>query len=98
MPSKTSKSEGAVVKAANTKPQPKVAVRRKVSVASAAVEVSRKKVPVANRKSNPVISTEAIALRAYFIAENRRMTGTPGDQLGDWIEAERQLLLEQQTK
>lgn len=94
MTSKTIKSEGAVAKAAKTKPQPKVAVRRKTSVA---VEVPRK-APVGNRKQNPMISTEAIALRAYFIAENRRITGVPGDQLGDWIEAERQLLFEQKAR
>jgi hypothetical protein len=32
-----------------------------------------------------------IAVRAYFLAENRHANGTPGDHAGDWHEAERQL-------
>ena len=39
-------------------------------------------------------STDAIATRAYFIAEKRRADGLPGDEQQDWIEAERQLLAE----
>ncbi len=39
----------------------------------------------------PPISQEDIALRAYFISEKRRQTGTPGDSAQDWLEAERQL-------
>jgi Protein of unknown function (DUF2934) len=35
-----------------------------------------------------------VALRAYFIAENRRAAGLPGDEHSDWIEAERQLKAE----
>lgn len=40
------------------------------------------------------ISTEAIALRAYFISEARQAAGLPGTSEGDWIEAERQLRAE----
>ncbi len=39
-------------------------------------------------------STDAIATRAYFIAEKRRADGLPGDAQQDWIEAERHLLAE----
>ena len=35
-----------------------------------------------------------VALRAYFISENRRAAGLPGDPQSDWIEAERQLRAE----
>lgn len=40
------------------------------------------------------ISTEDIALRAYFISEDRQRTGTHGDAHSDWVEAERQLKAE----
>ncbi len=39
----------------------------------------------------PSFSTEDVALRAYFIAENRQKHGLPGNSTTDWIEAERQL-------
>ena len=37
------------------------------------------------------ISADDIALRAYYIAEHRRNLRLPGDAVGDWVEAERQL-------
>lgn len=37
------------------------------------------------------VTTEDIALRAYFIGEHRRNRGLPGDPESDWYEAERQL-------
>ena len=40
------------------------------------------------------LSTNDIALRAYYIAERRRNLGMPGDETGDWVEAERQLSTE----
>jgi hypothetical protein len=43
------------------------------------------------------ISTEDIALRAYFISEKRHREGIHGDSHGDWLEAERQLLAERQA-
>ncbi len=36
-------------------------------------------------------SSEAIALRAYFVSEKRQREGLPGNSDSDWIEAERQL-------
>jgi hypothetical protein len=42
----------------------------------------------------PSFTHEDIALRAYFIAEKRRSQGLSGDEHQDWIEAERQLLVE----
>jgi hypothetical protein len=38
-----------------------------------------------------------VALRAYFISEQRLLTGRPGDPEQDWIEAERQLAAEFKT-
>lgn len=43
-------------------------------------------------------STEEIALRAYFIAEDRQRHGKPGTESGDWHEAERQLRAEALAK
>lgn len=37
------------------------------------------------------ITQEQIAVRAYFISEQRQKTGQSGDHLSDWMEAERQL-------
>jgi hypothetical protein len=37
------------------------------------------------------LSGDDIALRAYYISQRRRDLNLPGDELGDWIEAERQL-------
>ncbi len=42
--------------------------------------------------------TDAIAKRAYYIAEQRRADGQPGDEQGDWIEAERQFRAEASGK
>jgi hypothetical protein len=36
-------------------------------------------------------SNDDVALRAYYIAERRRTLDLPGDEMGDWVEAERQL-------
>jgi len=40
---------------------------------------------------NPVVTYEMIAVRAYFLAENRQSNGHPGDHDANWLEAERQL-------
>jgi hypothetical protein len=37
------------------------------------------------------LSSDDIALRAYYIAERRNRLNLPGDETGDWVEAERQL-------
>ena len=63
-----------------------------------------KKAPVKEKpakKKKPVrvkLSTEDIALRAYFIAEHRHHHGIHGDAHSDWIEAERQLKAELKKK
>jgi hypothetical protein len=43
------------------------------------------------KKAVAGISADDIALRAYYLAERRRSLNLPGDELGDWVEAERQL-------
>lgn len=44
--------------------------------------------------STPGLTTDDVAMRAYFIAEKRRHHGQTGDERQDWIEAELQLLAE----
>lgn len=41
-----------------------------------------------------VVTSEMIAVRAYFLAENRLANGHPGNHDADWHEAERQLRAE----
>lgn len=64
---------------------------------------AEKKTPVRRKKtaSTPaakstvtIISQEEISLRAYYIAESRRSRGESGDEISDWLEAERQLRIE----
>jgi hypothetical protein len=43
-------------------------------------------------------SNQDVALRAYYIAERRRKLDVPGDEMGDWVEAERQLRKEAHKK
>jgi hypothetical protein len=43
-------------------------------------------------------SSEQVALRAYFIAERRRVLGIHGDETSDWVAAERELLDELKSK
>ena len=44
------------------------------------------------------LNKNQVALHAYFIAERRRKLGMPGDQLSDWVQAERELLSELKAK
>ena len=37
------------------------------------------------------VTTESVALRAYYIGERRRHLGHPGDAESDWLQAEREL-------
>jgi hypothetical protein len=41
--------------------------------------------------AKPDLSSDDIARRAYYISQRRRDLNLPGDELGDWVEAERQL-------
>ena len=52
--------------------------------------------PGGGKKRGPVLelSDDDIARRAYFIAERRHLLDLPGDEIDDWVEAERQLRAE----
>lgn len=64
--------------------------------APAKAPARRKTVRKPAAKSAPVVtvSQEEIGMRAYYIAEHRQQHGLPGDEVSDWVEAERQLLRE----
>lgn len=42
-------------------------------------------------------TTDAIAVRAYFIGENRRAAGAHPDPVKDWLEAEAEILAQMQA-
>ncbi len=82
-------------KAAAPIPATKAAPLRK----PAAKKPAAKK-PASPRKpaAPPKISSDDLALRAYFLGEKRQQLGLAGDSHSDWIEAERQLLAEHGVK
>jgi len=95
MVNKRQKTEGAKT-AANTASKRVTATKPKAAARVAgdapAAKTAKKKTADAS-----TVRTEDIAFRAYLIAEKRQQLGLPGDALGDWVEAERQLLGERAT-
>ena len=77
-------------KAAAAKP---VAARTRLTKATPARVMTRRSV----EKSEIIgligstVSIEEIALKAYYIAERRRLLNMPGDSQSDWLQAEREL-------
>jgi hypothetical protein len=96
MVNKREKTEGPKKAAATTAPKSRVATKTKATDRTAG-EAPAAKPAKKKTVKQPAIKTEDIALRAYFIAEKRQQLGLPGDSLGDWVEAERQLLGERAT-
>jgi hypothetical protein len=108
MGTKRTSSEGAVSKAAKLPPKRKVVVRP-AAVESAMKPKARKTSETPSPVASPAtvatpgipagtqLAPEVIALRAYFICEQRKAEGRDGDSLSDWLEAERQLLSENQA-
>ena len=99
MVNKREKNEGAKKPAATTAPKGRVATKPKATTRTASVAPAVK--PAAPAKKNTAkaatIRQEDIAFRAYLIGEKRQQLGLPGDAVGDWVEAERQLLGERAT-
>ena len=89
MATKSKKTEGSANGAAKTATK-----RRLVAQPAAARIAPARKAAPRKKAAGTQIPQEVIAQRAYFIGETRIRTGQPGDSLGDWIEAERQLLVE----
>ena len=69
-----------------------------VSAGGATARPKPRRTAAARKKVAFEISAAEIALRAYYIAEHRRNLDLPGDELGDWVEAERQLRKESARK
>ena len=84
--------------AVSSKAAPPVAKRSVKTAAKAKPAAKTAKTSAAKpkraAKSAPSFTREDVALRAYFLSEKRRNQGLPGDEHQDWIEAERQLLME----
>ena len=99
MVNKREKNEGAKKTATTTAPKSRVAAKPKaVTRAARAVPAVPAAKPVKKKPAKAAtIRQEDIAFRAYLIGEKREPLGLPGDSLGDWIEAERQLLGERAT-
>jgi hypothetical protein len=96
MVNKREKNEGAKKTAATTAPKGRVATKPKAAVRTAGAVPAAKPAKKKTAKA-PAIRQEDIAFRAYLIGEKRQQLGLPGDSLGDWVEAERQLLGERKT-
>ncbi len=99
MVNKREKNEEANKAAATTvptAPKPRATAKPKAAARTAGTAPAAKPAKKKTGKASGV-GAEDIALRAYFIAEKRQQLGLPGDSLGDWIEAERQLLGERAT-
>ena len=99
MVNKREKNEGAKQPAATTAPKGRVATKPKAATRTAGAVTAAKTAAPAKKKAAKAatIRQEDIAFRAYLIGEKRQQLGLPGDSLGDWVEAERQLLGEPAT-
>jgi len=101
MPAKAKKAAAKPVKKTASKAKPTTkksaprkpaAVRARASTATPARLLTRR----VGAKSEVIgvvgsITTEEIALKAYYLAERRRHLGLPGDPEADWLQAEREL-------
>jgi hypothetical protein len=90
MPKSAKKSAAAKKKSAA--PRRPVAARRRAAAATPPRVVTRRtggKTEVIGLIGS--VTTEDIALKAYYLAERRRHLGLPGDAQSDWLEAERRL-------
>jgi len=72
---------------------PKTVVKAKRVVKDAAPKPRKAATP-----KPPAYTQNDVALRAYFISEKRRAEGLPGDEHQDWLEAERQIIVESSKK
>lgn len=91
------KTEPKTKPAAPAKPATKPAAKKKPTATKAKPKAAAK-TPKPVKPASPAYTSDDVALRAYFIAEKRRAEGLPGDEHGDWIEAERQLSEEAKKK
>lgn len=96
---KTTTSKRAAAKAAApVAPAAETGVPETLTKPKRVTKPAAKKPATPKRSRKPAVATsvtaEDIALRAYFIAQNRQRSGEHGTPEGDWLEAERQLASE----
>lgn len=94
MVNKNEKNAGAKTKATNAAPKARTASKPKTEARIEIGLAAPKPAKAKTRKARVTagVRQEDIAVRAYLIAEKRQQLGLSGDSLGDWVEAERQLL------
>ena len=99
MVNKNEKIAGAKTKATKSAPKVRAVSKPKTEVRTEAVLAVPTPAKAKIRKTQVSVSVrqDDIAVRAYLIAEKRQQLGLPGDSLGDWVEAERQLLVERKA-
>lgn len=82
-------------KSAKVKQRPKTAGKRARVTAGETVAARKPRAARAAHKTRRAehvgISDEDIRIRAYFISEQRKQSGVPGDSAHDWLDARRQL-------
>lgn len=86
------KSASAMKAAAKPSARKPAAVRDRATTATPARVMTRR----AGGKTEVIavvssVTSEEIALKAYYLAERRRHLGLPGDPEADWLQAEREL-------
>ena len=88
------KNAGAKTKATKAAPKARTASKPKTAARSEAGLAALEPAKAKARKTHGSggVRQEDIAVRAYLIAEKRQQLGLPGDSLGDWVAAERELL------
>jgi Protein of unknown function (DUF2934) len=64
------------------------------AIESPAPPAPRRSVSGKKRAAVLELSDDDIARRAYYISERRHQLNLPGDEIDDWVEAERQLRME----
>jgi len=91
-PAKKTAGKATAAKKKTAAPRQPVAARPRAAAATPARVVTRRtggRTEVIGLIGS--VTTEDIALKAYYLAERRRHLGLPGDPQSDWLEAERQL-------
>lgn len=70
---------------------PATGERASLATTESSAVLKPRRAAAGKKKAVAGISADDIALRAYYLAERRRSLNLSGDELGDWVEAERQL-------
>ena len=96
MANKNEKNPGAKTTATKAAPKARAASKPNTETRAKGAVAAPKTARTKTRRTQGDVGVrpDDIAVRAYLIAERRQQLGLPGDSLGDWLDAERQLLRE----